>query len=172
MNDRQKIVLVMIKMDDTTPLPNQESDFSDSGTDYGLTTTYVIRMTPHDKFTMDQLKEYIHKEPSFCKYVLAQETVPRPHYHLVVTTDVSFEIEDVRGTIKAFLIPFWVKDDLKLPRGFGNKQYNLQVAEDVDLAISYALKESNLYVYEGYSADYIQQRKEASFQKKSPSSLR
>lgn len=159
----------------STSLPNQDSGQSDSGsetqTESSLVTSYVVRITPHDKFTQEELKEFLQMEPLLCRYVVGVESTPRVHYHLVCTVDIEVEIQQVRDIIRAFVCPFWYDDRMKLPKGFGNKQYNLQVCEDVDKAISYAIKERE-YWFEGYDQDYIDLRLSESFDKKSPKNFK
>jgi len=153
---------------DTTPLPNQEDDMSDNG----ITTNYVIRITPCSKFTSEELLNWINSEFQICRYVIGRETVPQEHFHLVITVDVSIEEQDVRSIIKSFLIPFWTTEqNKKLPRGWGNKQYNLQLCEDLNKAVSYAVKLGE-YWYEGFEEDYINARKAESFEKKKPSDFK
>lgn len=154
---------------DTNPLPNLDSDQSDS--DPGVTDTYVIRLTSHGKFTFEQLHEFIHNEPMFCRYVVGRETVPQEHFHLVVVVDPSFTMDDVRGCIRAFIIPFWETPDHRLPRGFGNKQYNLQESIDLDKAVSYAVKCAE-FKFEGFEESYILERQAQSYEKKTPSNFR
>lgn len=169
MNDRQKltiIILAIIKMSDTTSLPSQDYDPSDSDLH-----TYVVRITPHEKFTFQQVAEYIEAEPLFYSFVVSRETVPREHFHAVIQVDQTITIEDVRGAIRAFIIPFWSEQPGKLPRGFGNKQYNLQLSSDIDKAVSYAVKLGE-YVYGGFTEEYITQRKAESFEKKKPSNFK
>jgi len=153
---------------DTNPLPNQDSELSDSGE----TDTYVIRITSYGKFTQEQLKEFLEKEPLLFRYVVGRETdTGNEHYHVVLEVDSSVEEQEVRDIIKAFLIPLWQLDTGKLPRGFGNKQYNLQLANDKDKAISYAVKLSEFW-FVGYESEYIDERKAESFSKKSPSNFK
>lgn len=152
---------------DTTPLPNQEDDTSDNG----ILSHYVIRITPHGKFTYDQLHEFIQAEYQICKYVIGRETVPQEHFHLVVSTDVSIDVQEVRDIVRAFVVPFWVDENGKCPKGFGNKQYNLQVCNDIDKAISYAVKLGEIR-HDGWSDDYIRQRGTESFEKKKPSNFK
>lgn len=154
-------------MSETSSLPTQDLDPSDSG----LLATYVIRITPYDKFSFQQVAEYIKAEPYYLNYVLSRELVPREHFHIVVQTDLTFDIEDVRGSIRAFIIPYWQNEQFKLPRGFGNKQYNLQVSDNVDGAVSYAVKQNEI-LFEGFTEDYIEQRKAESFDKKKPSNFK
>lgn len=153
-------------MEDTSSLPTQDLDPSDSDL-----ATYVIRITPCDKFTFQQVAEYLSDEPFFLNYVIGRETVPQEHFHIVVQTDESFTIDDVRGSIRAFIIPYWQDDKFKLPRGFGNKQYNLQLSTTSDLAVSYAVK-LNEFLFDGFTEEYIEERRAQSFDKKKPSNFK
>jgi len=69
------------------------------------------------------------------------------------------------------LIPIWQDDKGKLPKGFGNKQYNLQFTEDVDKAISYATKGGE-YWYAIWPDSHIKACFEASFEKKKTSNFK
>lgn len=151
---------------DSTPLPNQDDGNSDSG----LTSTYVIRITPYEKFSFQELHDFIRDEVEICKYVIGRELVPQEHFHLVLVTDISVELQHIKDIIRAFIVPFWSVEG-KCPKGFGNKQYNAQVSEDCDKAVSYAVKLGE-YVFEGFEDDYIQQQKAESFEKKKPSNFK
>jgi len=151
-----------------SPLPTQDSDLRDSDqqSTHDDLNHYVVRITAYDKFTYEELKQRIDEEPYIFRYVISQEVTPQVHYHLVLTTDESFDIQQMKDLIRAFITPLWHDPDThKLPRGFGNKQYNCQIALDLDQAISYCLKERKEYNYIGYTEDYINQRIEASFKK-------
>lgn len=152
---------------DTNPLPSQDDDISDNG----IVNTYVIRITSHAKFTGEQLNEFLDKEFIFYQYVVGKETVPQEHYHIVVTVDTSITEQDVRDVIKAFIIPFWVLPTGKLPKGFGNKQYNCQESKDLNAAVSYAVKLGEFY-FSGFTQEFIDERKAESFEKKKPSNFK
>lgn len=154
-------------MEGTSPLPTEGDGESDSG----ILSHYVVRLTSHGKFIMDQLEAFLKEEAEITQYVIGRETVPQEHFHVVLTIDPSFNEQDVRDIIKAFLVPLWAKEDGKLPRGFGNKQYNLQISEDLDRAVSYAVKLGE-YVYDGFTEEYIISRKAESFEKKKPSNFK
>lgn len=153
-------------MSDTTSLPTQDLDISDNG----LLTDYVIRVTSHGKFTKEQLADFLKGEPQLFRYVVGRETVPQEHYHIVCSVDPSVSEEDVRGIIRAFLIPLW-QVDFKLPKGFGNKQYNLQITQTLDSAVSYAIKTKEFW-YDGFTPEYIEQRLNSAFEKKKPSNFK
>lgn len=150
-------------MSDTTSLPTQDLDPSDSDL-----ISYVVRITPHGKFTFEQVAQFIKEEPAIFQYVISQELLPQEHYHIVCSVDSSTTVQDVRDIIRAFITPFWEDPEThKLPRGFGNKQYNLQECANLDLAISYALKEASNFLFDGFTPEYIEERKSQSFAKKS-----
>jgi len=149
----------------TSPLPNQDDDDSDSGLSH-----YVVRVTPCGKFSYEDLLDTLLEEPEICRYVVGKELVPQEHYHLVLSVDESIDIQGVRDIIRAFIVPYWSEGG-KLPRGFGNKQYNLQVADDIYKAISYAVK-LNDYRHEGWSDEFIASRVAESFEKKKPSNFK
>lgn len=155
-------------------LPIQDDDISDHGSpDYDNLDYYIIRITPYDKFTYDDLKTFLADEEQFCEYVVAQEKLPQIHYHIVVSVDKSTKYEDLKGLVSFWIRGYW-SDPVtgKVPRGYGNKQFNVQKCEDKDASVSYTLKDKNEYHFEGFSQQYIQERIEASFQKKKPSNFK
>lgn len=154
---------------DTNPLPNQDSDYSDSDPDE--LTNYVVRITSHGKFGTEQLLKFLQEESWFYRFVVGRETVPQEHFHIVLSVDQSKTEHDVRDLIKSFICPFWYSSEMKLPRGFGNKQYNLQISDDIDKAVSYAVKQSE-YWSEGFEEQYLETRRAESFEKKKPSNFR
>lgn len=162
-------------MEGTTSLPNSQDDMSDSGVSClseGSLAYYVIRLTSCDKFSKQLLEEYLKGEPQFCCFVVGRETVPQEHYHLVVGVDDSLTLQDVKDIIRAFIVPLWSDPEThKLPRGFGNKQYNCQLSKDRDGAISYALKQKD-YFYDGFTQEEIDSYIDASFEKKKPSNFK
>lgn len=154
---------------DTTPLPTQDRDLS--GSDQQSLPPddlahYLVRITPYEKFTFKELQDFLELEALLMRYVVSQELKPQIHYHLVLTTDESVQIQDIKDIVRAFIFPLWQKNG-KLPLGFGNKQYNCQEAENLDNAISYALKDKKEYIQVGYEQKYIDERIQASFQKNS-----
>lgn len=159
---------------DTTPLPNREGDLSDNGSACSEDLSsdfYVVRVTPHDKFTYDELYNFLVKEYQISQFVIGRETTPQEHFHIVLSVDNSLGLQDVKDIIRAFIVPKWTGDNGKCPKGFGNKQYNCQLAEDKDLAVSYAVKCKEIK-YEGFEESYIKERMEASFEKKKPSNFK
>lgn len=155
---------------DDHPLPNLDSDNSDSDIEDegGLRDLvhWALRITPHDKFTYEEFKAYLHDYSQVARYVLSRELVPREHFHAVLSIDKSVPEIEARDIPKHFLNKYWAVLG-KLPRGFGNKQYNLQQVKDLDKAISYVLKQHD-YVYEIWDPDYIKEREAESFEKKAP----
>lgn len=153
------------------PLPNSDSDNSDSGSDSGsCIVDYVVRVTPCDKFTYEDFCKYIDDCGDICRYVISRETNPKEHFHLVMSVDEGIAFDDARAIIRSYVAEFWYVLG-KLPRGFGNKQYNFQLANDIDKAISYAVKQGD-FKYVGYDDEYIKSKKGESFTKPSVSDFK
>lgn len=156
---------------DTTPLPNQDSDTDGDG----MTTEYFIRLTSYDKFTSEQLINFLQEECQITRYVVGRETTPQEHYHISITTDISLELQDAKDIIRAFIVPLWENTETrKLPLGFGNKQYNCQVTQEPEKQLSYILKDKdwdNIW-FEGYEREYLELRKAESFPKNKPSDFK
>lgn len=155
-------------------LPIQDDDSSDIGLPIEADLDYyLIRFTPCDKYTYEQLREFLSNHDSFCNYVVAQELTPQVHYHVVVGIDNSISEEDLKGEVSFFCRQFWADPVTgKCPRGFGNKQFNVQKCEDKDKSVSYTLKDKNEYYFEGFPEQYIQDCIKNSFQKKKPNNFK
>lgn len=112
--------------------------------------TYIIRLTI-PKNSLDQLKIFIKTISK--KFVISHEYSQRhkSHFHLVIDTEVK------KSQINKDLTSI-----LKVP--IGNAGRSITEARDTDLAVSYAVKDGE-YIYEGYTDEYINERKEQSFQK-------
>lgn len=160
----------------TTSLPTGDGDSSDSGSgsgsgsDGGKLNHYLIRVTPCEKFSFEDFHTYIKEESDIFQYVLSKERTPNEHFHLTCSTELN--LDDTKGLIRWFLTPYWAGPDGKIRRGFGNKQYNCQVARDLDKAVNYTVKDKELIVYEGFSDEYIEVRKAESFKKNKPSNFK
>lgn len=143
----------------SSPIEDSESEVSDQlPSEHNF--TYVIRLTPLDKYTVNDFVDWLDKNTNVERYVIAVEEEPQVHLHVVMETDDA----DFRTTLRtSFLYTYW--PDGERPRGWGNKQYNLQDCTDIDLAISYALKCKGTSFIKGYTADYIEERRKASFPK-------
>lgn len=155
---------------DTTPLPNQESDTDGSA----LTLDYCIRLTTYNKFTIEQLLAFL-ENPNIQRYVVSRELKPQEHYHLFLTFDIELEEEEVKAIIKSFIDPLWRDPTTgKCPVGYGNKQYNCQLAKKEDRGVIYALKEANWenIWYKGYDKVYLEFKKAESFPKNKPSDFK
>lgn len=140
-----------------------ESDESLSGSDMDNSSeisekdTYVLRLTPLEKYSRQEAIGWLNAK--FQKWFISTEGTPQLHFHVVFETE-DLE-EDVRKIVKDFVYNYW---PAPRPRGFGNKQYNLQLSETPDLAIRYAAKHRD-YEYYGYSDDYITEQVNLSFLK-------
>jgi len=160
----------------TTSLPTQdyeqnEYDVLDALSEDEL-SNYVVRITSYDKFTFDELTEFIHDEPQICRYVIGKEVdTGNEHYHLVLSADNSVHLQEIKDIIRAFIVPFWVTPTGKCPKGFGNKQYNIQISHDISKAVSYAVKLAD-FKFDGFDQDFIDKCKADSFLKKKPNTFK
>lgn len=156
--------------DAITSLPNNDDDISEVDLDLDY---YVIRITSYDKFTFDELESFVREVINPSTYVIGVEHVPREHFHIVLSlSNILYDENYLRKVFKEFLTPLWVDPETsKLPRGFGNKQYNLQICDDLDKAVSYAVKLGE-YRFAGFDENYVQLRKSESFEKKKPSDFK
>lgn len=100
--------------------------------------SYALRMTPLGKYEHQDLIDFL---LTFDDYIVVREVSKKhkEHYHVVLFTDQFEDI--VRERIRAFLLIHFT-DPPK--RGDANKQYNLSQIDDLQLAITYILKDSTL----------------------------
>lgn len=119
---------------------------------------YVVRLTPLEQYSADSIIEYLEQ---FDKWVYGHEFSKDnvEHFHLVVYT--GLDIHKMRETVKEFIYPFFPNRT----RGFGNKQYNLQYAENPRKAISYALKDCGDFNFSGFTEECIECLRDESFSK-------
>lgn len=153
----------------SSSLPNSDEDREVDGQSIGTSELngycYVVRFTPMEKYSLEQLKKFL-TEMDNHSWILAVESKPKLHYHCIIENDD--DIDDFKKRIRSFLFTFW---DVR-PRGWGNAQYNCQLCEDKDRAIAYALKDQEEYYYEGYDQEYIDYCLSKSFSKNSPSTFK
>jgi len=157
---------------DSTPLPTQDFDFSDSDQESNPEFNYwVIRITSHEKFNMQELYDYMEAEPQVTKFVIGREVIPQEHFHVVMVTDSSLQLVNVKDIVRAFIVPLWQLPTAKLPKGFGNKQYNAQQSFELDKAVSYAIKLKDFRQI-GFEEEYIEACLKNSFEKKKTSNFK
>lgn len=159
----------------TSSLPNSEDDKSDSGRYQSIGRLYnldgtppvgdkehtcLVRVTPYDAFTADELWSWLENDSGLEKCLLATEHSSKNvlHYHIVASTHEL----NPRAIFEQMVSSFWPPGTRS--RGFGNKQWNFVVAESPDLGMSYAIKHGE-YVFYGYTQEYIDRCKEDSFVK-------
>lgn len=148
-------------MKGTSSLPTQDNDQSDHDQDSVIfeddgRTAFVIRLTPDEKYTEDDVLTWLKDKFDF--WVIGTETKPQLHFHIVVSTF----LDDIKPLVRDFLYKYWPVRE----RGWGNKQFNCTFSENEDQGVSYAIKEGK-YQFFGYEEDYIKERYEASFKKNS-----
>lgn len=156
----------------SSPIDDSDSEVSDDRSSVydedDFRKIFVLRFTPQGKYSMEDLQNYL--EESFEFYVLAHETHPKDHFHVVIETDE--ELKEVKERCRGFVYQYWPEGERK--KGFGNAQYNCQpekvrTPENEHMlcpAISYALKDKEEYFYKGYDQEYIDRCIEESFPKK------
>lgn len=120
-------------------------------------TWYALRMTPLGAYTVNDLENFIKTITD--TYVFTHEISKRgrEHYHCVLNT-IFFE-DDLREKIREYL-----KKHFGIPkRGDANKQYNLSECIDIELSITYILKDGGAM----YCGTNIEPDKLLDFKKKS-----
>jgi len=147
---------------DEDSLPISDSGSHGDGEEESLPPglgTYCVRITPYEQFTYEQLEKHVIQQLQPRSWVIGTEISAKGilHYHLVFESDD----EDPKGFIRAFIDEVWPKEERT--RGFGNKQYNFQVAKDPVKAVTYAVK-CGKYKFGGfYDEEFIQACKADSF---------
>lgn len=141
-------------------------------------TTYVIRLTPLDKYNLEDVKAFMDEAFSDDCWLVAVENVPKLHFHLVIESEL--DLQWMKSQITAFLYKYWPVRQ----RGWGNAQYNCQIArplppEEVQKyhtanrrALAYALKDRNEYIFCNYEQEFINECLELSYAKKSISNFK
>lgn len=122
-------------------------------------TPYALRLTPLGRYGDFQIKDFL-KQFEYV-YVNEKSKKGKEHSHIVLFTK---DDEDVlRQKIRDFL-KIYFPDPAK--RGDANKQYNLSEVEDVELAITYILKDSEeVFMSEGIIKEKIDELKKQSYKK-------
>lgn len=123
----------------------------------------LLRLTPKGQYCIESINEFLtENEDDIDKWIYGvehPEEVDKLHYHFVIYT--RLDIDRFRKIVKDFISPFF--PDKK--RGYGNAQYNLQLAEDPRKAISYALKDLGASDFNGFTEECIEHLKGESFPK-------
>jgi len=144
----------------------EESDFVD---------TFVIRLTPQGKYTLEELKGFFDSAFENDSWLIASETQPQLHFHIVLETELG--LDDLKNNIRSFLHIYW--PDGQRPRGWGNAQYNCErsrelTPEELEIystrsrkAAAYALKDREEYIFNVYTQEWIDSAVALSFPKKS-----
>lgn len=164
----------------STPLPIPEVIDSDYDTDSGLESLdgeliyYALRVTPKGKYSYDTFKAWLQAEYDMvARFVIACEKAgtDKEHFHIVFGSDSERykDDKDVRSIITTWLYQYFGNPATgKFVKGFGNAQYNLSLVEDLDKIVSYTVKDHTDVYYEGFDPEYIKERLEKSYSKKSP----
>jgi len=98
-------------------------------------STYALRLTPFDKYNTDNIITFL---STFDDYIFTEEVSKKSkvHYHVVLFTKL-YE-DEVREKIRVFLSTYFTEPP---KRGDANKQYNLSEIQDLEISITYILKD-------------------------------
>jgi len=121
---------------------------------------YMLRLTPLGKYSREDIIKWL---ASFTdNWVCGKEQSKKEveHYHITIYDE--FEEEELRVKIRAFLAIYFTEP---AKRGDANKQYNLAVADSVDKAVSYSIKESTFDYGLGMNEEYMTLRAKAAYVK-------
>lgn len=146
------------KMEDILPLPYAHEVDVVRGQ-----FVLLLRLTPKGQYCTESINDFLtENEQILDKWVYGIEhpdDVNKLHYHFVIYTTV--QIEDFRKLVKEFISPYFPEKK----RGYGNAQYNLQLADDPRKAITYALKDLGDSNFSGFTEECIEHLKGESFPK-------
>lgn len=152
------------KMEDTLPLP-----YTDEIEVVPGRFCYCLRLTPKGQYSIESVQDFVQENNAiFKKWIYGMEypdDQQKLHYHFVIYS--KLEEKSFRKIVKDFIDPFFPNKK----RGYGNAQYNLQIAENPRKAISYALKDLGASEYSGFTEECIEHLRGESFQKESFDSL-
>jgi len=123
-------------------------------------TLYMLRLTPLDKYERTHVEAWLSTFTN--NWVCAREDSKKAKLHFHITIYDVFEEESLREKIRAFLVLYFTEP---AKRGDANKQYNLTVAESVEKAINYTVKELDITFGSGMDKKYMEARIKASFLK-------
>lgn len=123
-------------------------------------TPYALRLTPDGKYGDIQVQDFL---SNFDDYIYVNELSKKkkPHLHAVLFT--KLHEEELRQKIREFLLKYFTGPP---KRGDANRQYNLSEVEDVELAITYILKDSTqIFHSDNINMETIDKLKKKSYQK-------
>lgn len=123
------------------------------------TTAYALRLTPYDKYGDKEIMDML--RPFDYVYVNELSKKKKPHSHIVLFTE--YDEEKLREYVRVFLRKYFVEPP---KRGDANKQYNLSEVEDIELAITYLLKDSPVVITsDRINKDCVESLKKKSYKK-------
>lgn len=123
--------------------------------------SYALRLTPTGKYTFYDTQEFLRKE--FDDYIIVKEESKKlkEHFHAILFTKM-YE-EEVREKVRTFLKLYFTEAP---KRGDANRQYNLSEIEDLELALTYILKDGGtMSVSDNISQDTLDSLKKKSYKK-------
>lgn len=123
-------------------------------------TLYMIRLTPANKYARGHVEAWLNSFTA--NWVCARENSKKAKEHFHITVFDVFDEEEIRERIRTFLALYFTEP---AKRGDANKQYNLTVAESVDKAINYTVKELDITYGSGMDKKYMESRIKSSYLK-------
>lgn len=123
------------------------------------TTAFALRLTPMGRYSDREIQTFL--APFEYVYVNEVSKKKKDHSHIVLFTHHTEE--DLRQLIRDFLKIYFPEAS---KRGDANKQYNLSEVEDLEMAVTYLLKDNDTYYFsEGINKDVVDSLKKKSYKK-------
>lgn len=156
----------------TTPLPyNTEVEEDEVPAEFSQEINlrpyeycYLLRFTPLGRYEYNTVvDEFLSKNFSDNRWIISEEKpdTDQQHFHIVL---FSFDdINAIKQHVRNFIYPFFPDRS----RGFGNKQMNTQLAENISKGISYCLKDMHQQTFNDFSEECIEYFKSKSYTKSS-----
>lgn len=139
----------------SSPFDDCDQSDTDGSSEDEATKYYCVRFTPHDKFISQDVINWLTDNSDIVQYVLATETTPKLHYHLVIGSEE--DPKDIRQNCQSFIRQYWLQPGTnKCPKGFGSSQWNFQACKDLKAAIAYCSKYKD-YIFEGFDPEFIEE---------------
>jgi len=123
-------------------------------------TQYSLRLSPYTKYGLKETEELLSNFQDWI-YSVEVSKAGKEHYHVVIWSPL--DEESVRIKIRSFLSLYFPGPS---KRGDANKQYNLSEVEDLELVVTYLLKDSGVIKYsQNIDPDKITQLQKKSYKK-------
>lgn len=145
--------------------PTEDSDLSDEDQNSQFDTTENIcccRISLEEHMTFEDVAEFL--KDTFQKYSLHEEVKPKKHCHFIIVDQHT--VEEVKLCVQSFVYNYWTPTKRK--RGFGNQYYCKVNRKPLEYYLTYSSKDKLRHEYAGFTAEFIQECKDASYPKVNP----